>query len=124
MGEYIEFIPKAGACLATTNVMERRGKVRWMWRRPSQTGVDNGWRIMSEIDTSEYLNERTNWQIVDYNDVCYIEPALVGIWDFEVGSDLEIVRDDRGITIYDVPTGRQIPTENFYVPPRFRAKPQ
>ena len=124
MGEYIEFIPKAGACLATTNVMERRGKVRWMWRRPSQTGADNGWRIMSEIDTSEYLNERTNWQIVDYNDVCYIEPALIGIWDFEVGSDLEIVRDERGITIYDVPTGRPIPAENFYVPPRFRANPQ
>lgn len=122
--QYIEFIPKAGACLATTNVMERRGKVRWMWRRPSQTGADNGWRIMSEIDTSEYLNERTNWQIVDYNDVCYIEPALIGIWDFEVGSDLEIVRDERGITIYDVPTGRPIPTENFYVPPRFRANPQ
>ena len=124
MREYIEFIPKAGACLATTNVMERRGKVRWMWRRPSQTGVDNGWRIMSEIDTSEYLNERTNWQIVDYNDVCYIEPALVGIWDFEVGSDLEMVRDEGGISIYDTPTGRKIPVENFYVPPRFRADPQ
>lgn len=95
MGEYIEFIPKAGACLATTNVMERRGLVRWMWRRPSQTGVDNGWRIMSHIDTSEYLDVRDNWQIVDYNDVCYIEPALVGIWDFKVGSDLQIVRDER-----------------------------
>ncbi|ART73767.1 hypothetical protein BTO20_20085 [Mycobacterium dioxanotrophicus] len=103
--------------------MERRGRVRWMWRRPSQTGVDNGWRIMSEIDTSEYLNERESWQIVDYNDVCYIEPALVGIWDFEVGSDLEVVRDESGIRIFDIPTGRQIPTENLYVPPQFRARP-
>lgn len=120
MGEYIEFIPKAGACLATTNVMERRGLIRWMWRRPSQSGVDNGWRIMSHIDTSDYLNEPSNWQIVDYNDVCYIEPALVGIWDFKVGSDLQLVRDERGITIYDNPTGLAIPTENFYVPPQFR----
>lgn len=74
-----------------------------MWRRPSKAGADNGWRIMSEIDASEYLNARTNWQIVDYNDVCYIEPVLVGIWDFGVGPDLEIVRGERGITIYCVP---------------------
>lgn len=75
---------------------------------------------MSHIDTSDYLNEPSNWQIVDYNDVCYIEPALVGIWDFKVGSDLQLVRDERGITIYDNPTGLAIPTENFYVPPQFR----
>ncbi|OHU26722.1 hypothetical protein BKG77_22440 [Mycobacteroides chelonae] len=121
MSEYIEFIPKAGACLATTNVMERRGKVRWMVRAPSTGGADNGWQIMSDIDTSDYLNTVSNWQIVDYNGVCYIEPALVGIWDFEVGSDLQIVRDERGITIYDSPTGLRIPDENFYVPPQFRA---
>ncbi len=69
------------------------------------------------------LNNRDNWQIVDYNHVCYIEPALVGIWDFEVGSDLEIVRDELGIRIFDLPTGMLIPTENFYVPPQFRARP-
>jgi hypothetical protein len=121
VGEYIEFIPKAGACLATTNVLERRGKVKWMWRRPSQNGVDNGWRIMSDIDTSEYLDDPSSWKIVDFNDVCYVEPALIGIYDFEVGSELSIERDDQGIHIIDTPTGREIPRENFYVPPQFRA---
>ncbi|AQA02945.1 hypothetical protein BVC93_11445 [Mycobacterium sp. MS1601] len=117
----IEFNPKAGACLATANVMQRRGLVRWMWRRPSQGPADNGWRIMSHIDTSEYLNTPGNWQMVSYNEVCAIEPALIGIWDFPVGSDLQIVRDDRGIRVVDTPTGREIPRENLYVPPQDRA---
>ncbi|RIT48804.1 DUF2185 domain-containing protein [Mycobacteroides abscessus] len=120
MAEYIEFIPKSGACLATKNVVERRAPVRWMVRVPSTGGADNGWQIMSSIDTSEYLQDKNNWQIVAFNDVCNIEPALIGIYDFPVGSDLQIVRDERGIHIVDTPTGREIPHEEFYVPPQFR----
>jgi len=118
----MEFIPGAGACLATRNVIEKKGLVRWMVREPSKAPADNGWQIMSHIDTSEYLNDPSNWQIVDFNDLCTIEPALIGIWDLPVGSDLQIVRDERGIRIVDTPTGREIPVENLYVPPSQRAK--
>lgn len=117
----MEFIAKAGACLATTNVIERRGRVRWMVRGPSRHPADNGWQIMSHIDTSEYLADQSNWQIVDFNDLCAIEPALIGIWDLKVGSDLQLVDDELGIRIVDTPTGREIPRDNLYVPPQFRA---
>jgi len=117
----IEFIPKAGACLATTNVLEGRGLVRWMVRRPSQAPADNGWQIMSHIDTSEYLNDTSHWQIVDFNDLCAIEPALIGIWDLPVGSDLQLVRDELGIRIVETSTGREITEEHLYVPPQHRA---
>ena len=70
---------------------------------------------MSHLDTTEYLNDPANWRIVDFNDLCAIEPALIGIWDMPVGSDLQIVRDDR-IRIFDTPTGREIPVEEMYVP--------
>lgn len=93
-----------------------------MVRGPSKVPADNGWQIMSHIDTTEYLNDLSNWQIVDFNDLCAIEPALIGIWDMPVGSDLQIVRDERGIRIVDTPTGREIPVENLYVPPSQRAK--
>ncbi|WP_281168167.1 DUF2185 domain-containing protein [Propionicicella superfundia] len=117
----IEFIPKAGACLATLNVLEGRGKVRWMVRRPSKAPADNGWQVMSHIDTSDYLNNSANWRIVDFNDLCAIEPALIGIWDLPVGSDLQLVRDELGIRIVDTPTGEEIPLERLYVPPQHRA---
>lgn len=119
-----EFIPNAGACVATKNVLERRGKARWMVRVPSRNPIDNGWQISSHIDTAEYLRDSSNWQITSFNDLCNIEPALIGIYDFPVGSDLQIVRDERGISIYDTPSGRQIPVEEFYIPPQFRGEPQ
>ena len=91
-----------------------------MVRRPSKAPADNGWQIMSHIDSSEYLNNPENWAIVDYNDLCAIEPALIGIWDLKVGSDLQLVVDELGRRVVDTATGKQIPTENLYVPPQLR----
>ncbi len=119
---YPEFIPKAGACLVSENVLSGAGKVRWMVRVPSQAPVDNGWRIFSHIDSEAYLADPKNLKVTDFNAVCAIEPALIGIYDFEVGSDLQIVDDEGGgIRIVDTPTGREVPPETFYVPPSMRA---
>lgn len=117
----MEFIPSAGACLTTKNVLSGAGRVKWMVREESRAAADNGWRIFSSIDTEEYLADASNMQIVDYNRLCEIEPALIGIWDFPVGSDLQIVDDGAGIKVVETATGRAIPEENFYVPPQFRA---
>lgn len=115
----VEFIPQSGACLVSTNVLSGAGRVRWMVREESKNPVDNGWRIMSGADTQEFLASPGCWKVTSYNEVCNIEPALIGIYDFPVGSDLELVHDDR-IRIIDGRTGREIPPENFYVPPQHR----
>ncbi|RNI23988.1 DUF2185 domain-containing protein [Flexivirga caeni] len=116
----MEFIPDAGACLVTTHVRDGVGRVKFMVREKSQVPADNGWRIFSEFDTEEYMNQGDPFVIMAFNDVCAIEPALIGIYDFPVGSDLAIEREG-GIRIIDVTSGREIPVENFYVPPQFRA---
>ncbi|MDO4259830.1 MAG: DUF2185 domain-containing protein [Actinomycetaceae bacterium] len=119
--EMIEFILNAGACITSLNVIEKRGRVRWMDRGPSVNPADNGWRIFSELDTSEYLSDPNNMVAADFNAVCNIEPALIGIYDFPMGSQLEIVRHPDGrIAIVDSRTGREIPREEFYVPEAFR----
>lgn len=119
-GAPVEFIPQAGACLVTTHVRDGVGRVKFMHRDESKAPADNGWRIFGEHDTQEYMNQGNPFVIMDYNQACAIEPALIGIYDFPVGSDLRIERDDR-IRVIDVTTGREIPEENFYVPPQFRA---
>lgn len=117
----MEFIPNAGACVTTKNVLSRAGRVKWMVREESRARADNGWRIFSRIDTEEYLADASNMQVVDYNTVCEIEPALIGIWDFPVGSDLQLVDDGARLTVVETASGREIPPENFYVPPAGRA---
>lgn len=116
MADVVEFIPGAGACIASGNVLSRAGRVRWMVRERSNNPADNGWRIFSSIDTSDYLHDSENLQVVDFNRLCEIEPALIGIWDLPVGSDLQIVDDGEGIEVVDTATGRAIPRENLYAP--------
>jgi hypothetical protein len=121
MPSYPEFIPKAGACLVSKNVLSGAGRVRWMVRVASQAPVDNGWRIFSHLDSSEYLADPANLKVTDFNAACAIEPALIGIYDFPIGSDLQVVDEGEGIQIVDTATGRQIPPENLYVPRPMRA---
>lgn len=114
MASYPEFIPKAGACLVSTNVLSGAGLVRWMVRQESQAPVDNGWRIFSHVDTSEFLADPDNLKVTDFNEACAIEPALIGIYDLPVGSDLQVVRDELGIRIVETATGREIPREEQF----------
>lgn len=116
----MEFIPKAGACITTRNVLDRTGRVKWMVREESKAAADNGWRIFSHLDTSAYLADSSNMKVVDFNTLCEIEPALIGIWDFPVGSDLQIVDEGEGLRIVDTRSGREIPPASFYVPPAHR----
>ena len=122
MDVYVEFIPNAGACLATVNVLTEAGGVRWMVRENPHAPGDTGWLIMSSLDTSEYLDNPANSKVCNFNTVCMIEPALIGIWNFPVGSDLQIVRDAKRISVVDTPTGRIIPSEEFFVPPAWQRR--
>lgn len=117
---YPEFIPAAGACLVSRNVLSGRGRVRWLVRQSSVAMADNGWRVFSSVDSDEYLADPGNMKIADYNEVCAIEPLLIGVWDFPVGSDLQVVDDELGKRLVDTVTGQDIPEEAFYVPPSMR----
>lgn len=112
----VEFIPNAGACIASKNVMSRAGRIKFMVREASKAPADNGWLVFSAIDTSEYLSDGANMQIVDFNDLCVLEPALIGIYDFPVGSDLQIMDDGQRTQIVDTRTGQPVPDDQLYVP--------
>ncbi len=121
MPDVIEFIPHAGLCLVSRNVLEEVAPVRWMTRGPSMAPADTGWQILSIADTPEFLNTRGNMVIADYNAVCMIEPALIGIWDFPVGTELMLDKSTPRIRVIDVLTQREIPADRFFVPPQHRA---
>jgi hypothetical protein len=121
--DYPQFIAGAGASIATRQLMAGQGQVRFMMREEPREGVpDNGWRIFGDLDTDEHVADAANLVVVDFNQLCALEPALIGIWDLPVGTDLEIVRDDR-IRIIDVRQNAEVPPELFYVPEQHRAQP-
>jgi hypothetical protein len=113
---YVEFITNAGACLTTRHVTERTGRIRWLVRQESAAPADNGWRSFSHLDDADSMSGADSWQMVAFNQLCAIEPALIGIYDLPVGSDLQIVDDGQQIRIVETATGRELGLDELYTP--------
>lgn len=110
-----QFIREAGASLVTESVLAGETEIRWIERKPSQDPVDNGWRCFGSTDTSDYLADGENWQIVDFNRLCEMEPALLAIWQLPVGTRLTLVTTSKGERIFlDDATGLQINADDIH----------
>ena len=62
-----EFIKGAGGSLVSRNILDRRGNIKWLSREDSVNPADNGWRILSDVDTDEFLSDPDNMAVVDFN---------------------------------------------------------
>lgn len=104
-----EFIKGAGGSLVSRNILDRRGNIKWLSREESVNPADNGWRILSDVDTDEFLSDPDNMAVVDFNAMCGMEPALIGIYNLPVGSDIQLVVDlDGRRRWFDNHTGQEI----------------
>ncbi|MCX2824561.1 MULTISPECIES: DUF2185 domain-containing protein [Bacillus] len=93
MSNYVksEFIKHAGGCIVSKNILDGNGKLKWLVRDESVNSVDNGWRFFSDIDDDDYVNDPNNLVVCDFNTVAQIEPAILAVYSFPVGSDLQLV---------------------------------
>jgi len=104
----IEFIKDAGGCIVSKNIINGKGRVRWLIRDNPIDKVDNGWRFFSDIDDDDFINNPDNLVVCDFNTVANIEPALIGVYLFPVGSDLQLVVQGGKILFYDNITEREV----------------
>ena len=95
-----------GGCMVSNNILTGKGKLKWCYRHePNPTNkVDNGWEFLSDVDTEEYLNISENWSVVSWDNMFFIEPSIVGIFDLPYGSDLIFIEDETGKYYYDAKT--------------------
>ena len=70
------FITNAGAAIVSRKIVERTGNIKWLTREAPIAPQDSGWRILSDRDTDEYLADPANMTVVDFNELCALEPAL------------------------------------------------
>ncbi|MCU5441267.1 DUF2185 domain-containing protein [Bacillus cereus] len=106
--EPVKFIEKAGACIVSKNIINETGKLKWILREQSIDTVDNGWRFFSEIDDDDYINNPDNLVVCDFNTVANIEPAILGIYELPIGSDLQLVSENGKIRFVDNLTGKEV----------------
>lgn len=108
MSKAVVFIPKAGGCIASKNIMNHIGKLKWCIREEPTNPADNGWRFFSDVDTDEYLSHAENLAVYDFNTVANEEPAILAIYDFPVGSDLQLVEENGKKTFWNNETEERI----------------
>ncbi len=97
-----------GASLVSKSIYDRKGKLKWCVREKSTRDVDNGWRFLADIDTDEYLADINNWCILPYESIIEIEPAVLAIYDMQVGTELTLVQEGKRKFFVDTNTGEEI----------------
>lgn len=102
------FIDRAGGMVVTKSLLLGRSKLKWIFREESVDAADNGWRAIGDTDTQDDINDSKNIAVADFNTLANIEPAILAIYDFPVGTDLgSRVEDDKKIFV-DTRTGRVV----------------
>ena len=90
------YIRDAGYAFVSRKIAERTGNIKGLIRETPIALDDSGWRVLSDRDTAEYLDDPANMTVVDFNDICDIEPACIGIYLLPVGSDIQLVVEPDG----------------------------
>ena len=108
MSKVVKFIPNAGGSIVSKNILNHKGQLKWCVREESVNDVDNGWRFFSDIDTEDYLNKADNMCICDFNTIANIEPAILSIYNCQVGTDVELIKNNGKKIFLDNNTGEEL----------------
>lgn len=83
-----------GGCVVSKNILTCKGNVKWCIRESSLNELDNGWRILSDIDTDDFLSDSSNMVVCDWGTIVNIEPAVIEIFNMPVGTDIMLVNEN------------------------------
>ena len=97
-----------GGSIVSKNLICGKGRLKWCFREKPANSLDNGWRFLSDIDTNEYLSDSSNMVVCDLATVVNIEPAILGIINYPIGTDLTLIRKENRMEFVDTKTGEAI----------------
>ena len=100
------YIQGAGGTIVSKSILNGTSRLKWLFRQ--EGGHGNGWIAFGDTDTQEYVNDVKNMEIVDFNTLANIEPAVADVFYMPMGSDLEFRSDKTGTYFVDTRTGKEI----------------
>lgn len=83
-----------GGSIVSKNILQGKGNLKWCIREKSVNELDNGWRFLSDIDTDEFLEDHLNMLVCDWVTILEIEPAIFGIFDMPVGTEITLMHEN------------------------------
>ncbi len=100
------YIQGAGGSIVTKSILNGTSKLKWLFR--DHEGYGNGWNAFGDTDSQDYVNDINNLEIVDFNVLANIEPAVVNVFFMPAGTELEFRSDASGSYFVDTETGKEI----------------
>lgn len=104
-----KLVPNAGGCLVSNNILSGYGQLRWAFREKPANKQDNGWRFLSAEDDQAYIDDPRNLSVCDFSTMAEIEPAVIGIYFYPVGSDFQFVVENGRRVFFDNTTQKEVP---------------
>lgn len=77
-----------GGFVISKNVTKNGKKIRYSYREENSIPELNGWTIYSVDDDDEYVNNPSNFEIVNATTIYNIAPIMLEIFDAPYGTDL------------------------------------
>ncbi|WP_227985545.1 DUF2185 domain-containing protein [Streptococcus ruminantium] len=97
-----------GGAIVSNNILENKGKIKWIFREERANELDNGWRFLSEIDTDEFLSNSSNMSVCDWDTIIDIEPAILPIYTLPIGTELILIYEGNRKYFIDSNTGQTL----------------
>lgn len=88
--EWVALLPHNGGCIVSNRIAEG-AEIGYMYRDedPSAEWADTGWRFFAGDEPEEYTENADNFSIWSLNDVCNVEPQVLGYVEAEPGAAFE-----------------------------------
>ncbi len=93
--EWIALLPHNGGCIVSKRVADGE-EIGYMYRdeSPSTEWADTGWRFFVGDEDEDYVENADNFSIWSLNDVCNVEPEVLGYVEAQPGDAFG--RDENG----------------------------
>lgn len=78
-----------GSCVASDHITVDGRKVGFMYRRAPNDDIDSGWRFLSGLESSEFVDKPENFAIYDINTIANYDVEIVPLLDAPLGSAFE-----------------------------------
>lgn len=104
--EQKQYITGAGVCIVSKSLLYGASKLKWLFREDNKIG--NGWVAFGDKDTQVYLDNAENLEIVNFNILANIEPAVLNVFYMPIGTDLEFYSDENDSYFIDTKTRKEI----------------
>lgn len=94
--------------VTNTHITEGQYPIHGLYRVEPYSENDSGWRVVSEYDEPEFVNNPMNIVTLTFTEMLEMEPGLNKIVNLPVGTELELIQHETDVSFVDYNTKKPV----------------